>query len=183
MCDCSYSGKWRDECVKKYDEIGVGACGHYSKEQGIMVGVFTSCKSDQEAYELWYPQDNMEVDEEKKRLIIWGKQLRSGQTPRSFSSTLVRCKNGREGPCQTDISWKWGDALLGHLVYLVRGKDRGKAAWHYVLVDEEKVEQFKEQVKMGTVDVADFGKVLHSGLGEDPPQNIRDDINKRFSAF
>ena len=33
VCDCSYSGKWRDECMKKYDEIGVGACGHYSKSK------------------------------------------------------------------------------------------------------------------------------------------------------
>ena len=69
------------------------------------------------------------------------------------------------------------------MVYLVRGKCRGKAAWHYVLVDEEKEEQFKEQVKTGTVDAADFGKVIHSGWGEDPPQNIVDDIKKRFSAF
>ena len=181
VCDCSYSGKWRDECIRKYDEIGVGACGHFSKEQGIMVKMFTSCKSDQEAYEFWYPQDNVEVDEEKKFLIFWGKQLRSGQTPRSFASTTVRCKNGRDGPCLTDISWKWGDALL--YLSLVRGKDRGKAAWHYVLVDEEKEEQFKEQVKTGNIDVANFGKVLHSGWGEDPPQTIRDEISKRFSAL
>ncbi|WP_253300188.1 hypothetical protein [Wolbachia endosymbiont of Chironomus riparius] len=67
------------------------------------------------------------------------------------------------------------------LVYLVRGKDRGNAAWHYVLVDKDKKEMFLAKSKTGAMDVADYGEILHSGWGENPPQEIVDKINEEFS--
>lgn len=36
-------------------------------------------------------------------------------------------------------------------VYLVRGKDRGKSAWHYVLVDKEKTEMFLAKSRTGSL--------------------------------
>ncbi len=66
------------------------------------------------------------------------------------------------------------------LVYLVRGKDRGKSAWHYVLVDKEKREMFLAKSRTGSIDVADYGEILYSGWGEDPPQAIVDKINEEF---
>jgi len=64
-------------------------------------------------------------------------------------------------------------------IYLVRGKYRGRPAWHYVLLssgDEDHVQGFKEQVKTGTIDVADWGCIIVSGWGEDPPDTIRDKV-------
>ncbi|QOD38258.1 hypothetical protein [Candidatus Wolbachia massiliensis] len=66
------------------------------------------------------------------------------------------------------------------LIYLVRGKDRGKSAWHYVLVDKEKREMFLAKSRTGSMDVADYGEILYSGWGEDPPQEIVDKINEEF---
>ncbi|WP_341808630.1 hypothetical protein [Wolbachia endosymbiont (group E) of Neria commutata] len=66
------------------------------------------------------------------------------------------------------------------LIYLVRGKDRGKSAWHYVLVDKEKREMFLAKSRSGSMDVADYGEILYSGWGEDPPQDIVDKINEEF---
>ncbi|APR98296.1 hypothetical protein [Wolbachia endosymbiont of Folsomia candida] len=66
------------------------------------------------------------------------------------------------------------------LIYLVRGKDRGKSAWHYVLVDKEKREMFLAKSRTGSMDVADYGEILYSGWGEDPPQDIVDKINEEF---
>ncbi|GFR03854.1 uncharacterized protein TNCT_490682, partial [Trichonephila clavata] len=60
--------------------------------------------------------------------------------------------------------------------YKVRGKDRGQKAWHYVLIDKDKEEMFLEQSKkkskIGLLDVADYGKILYSGWGENPPQSV-----------
>lgn len=54
-------------------------------------------------------------------------------------------------------------------IYLVRGKDRGKPAWHYVLVEKLLFGLFLKRTRGGSLDVKDFGKVLESGWGVDPP--------------
>ena len=66
-------------------------------------------------------------------------------------------------------------------VFLVRGKDRGRAAWHYVLVDNNKRELFLAATKKGSLDIADYGEVLQSGWGQDPPENIVKKIEDEFN--
>ncbi|MGL9732511.1 MAG: hypothetical protein ACR5KW_00470 [Wolbachia sp.] len=66
------------------------------------------------------------------------------------------------------------------LIYLVRGKDRGRSAWHYVLVDNDKREMFLAKSRTGSMDVADYGEILYSGWGEDPSKEIVDKINEEF---
>ena len=60
--------------------------------------------------------------------------------------------------------------------YLVRGKDKGRAAWHYVLVKKHLLGLFLKRVKGGSLDVADFGAILRSGWGKDPPEGTTDKI-------
>ena len=60
--------------------------------------------------------------------------------------------------------------------YLVRGKDRGRAAWHYVLVKKHLLGLFLKQTQGGSLDVADFGDILRSGWGKDPPDGTIDKI-------
>ena len=61
-------------------------------------------------------------------------------------------------------------------IYLVRGKDRGKPKWHYVLVDRQLLGLFLKRTNGGSLDVADFGDVLKSGWGKNPPENTIDNI-------
>ena len=68
-------------------------------------------------------------------------------------------------------------------VYLVRGKDKGKPVWHYVLVDKDLLGLFLKKTKGGNVDVAYFGAVLRSGWGKDPPDGTIDQILKEKSAM
>ena len=62
--------------------------------------------------------------------------------------------------------------------YLVRGKDRGRAAWHYVLVKKHLLGLFLKRTNGGSLDVADFGVLLDSGWGKDPPEGTGDKILK-----
>ena len=69
-------------------------------------------------------------------------------------------------------------------IYRVRGKDKGRAAWHYVLVKKHLLGLFLKRTRGGSLDVADFGDVLGSGWGKDPPEGTRDKILKeRESMF
>jgi hypothetical protein len=54
-------------------------------------------------------------------------------------------------------------------VYLVRGKDRGREAWYYVLVNKKPVVVFEKDIRAGSINLADYGDVLLSGWGKDPP--------------
>ena len=67
--------------------------------------------------------------------------------------------------------------------YLVRGKDRGKPAWHYVMVVKPLLGLFLKRTKGGRLDVADFGTVLKSGWGENPPESTRKEVNTEVHAL
>lgn len=63
-------------------------------------------------------------------------------------------------------------------VHIVEGKDGGEAACHQVLVDCSKKKQFLDCCKTGTVDVADYGKVLGSAWGHETPQSFKDRLDQ-----
>jgi hypothetical protein len=69
----------------------------------------------------------------------------------------------------------------GRFVYLVKGKDAGKAAWHYVLIDRLKLSLFEQKLRKGSLDVAEFGRVLYSGWGENPPAEIVRAVESQYS--
>ena len=68
-------------------------------------------------------------------------------------------------------------------IYLVRGKDRGKPCWHYVLADKHLLGLFLKKTNEGSLDVRDFGTVLRSGWGQNPPAGTIDQILKEKSAM
>ena len=49
--------------------------------------------------------------------------------------------------------------------------------------DDEIIEQFREKIASGTVDVANYGFVLKSGWGKDPPNEVVDWIDKSYKAI
>ena len=69
----------------------------------------------------------------------------------------------------------------GSRVFLVRGKDAGKPAWHYVLVDTLKQPLFIKALKGGTLELRDYGTVLHSGWGAEPPPELAEAMRKQYS--
>ena len=181
VCDCSYSGSWVEQCAKKLDGIGIPACGHYTREQGILMKVYCSCKDDQQATMLAYCEEGVLVEEG----ILWyyyGKKLSENQQTMGFDFTNIQCR--REEECEVPAHHTWMDrAINSPYVFLVRGKDGDKPAWHYVLVDKEKVEQFKAKIKTGNIDVANYGKVLYSGWGKDPPKEKIKQIDDQFTRY
>ncbi len=79
----------------------------------------------------------------------------------------------------------WKDRLTrtkdGDLVWLVRGKDAGRPAWHYVMISRSKLALFRRAISTGSLDVSDYGSILESGWGEDPPQESVARIRERYS--
>lgn len=69
-----------------------------------------------------------------------------------------------------------------NLVYLVRGTANGRRTWTYLLVHPLKLIPFKAKLGdgTGTIDLADYGRVLESGWGEDPPASIQEKIASEY---
>jgi len=66
-------------------------------------------------------------------------------------------------------------------LFLVRGKDRGEPAWHYVFVKRAKLPLFREAVKGGSLDVADYGEVVKSGWGKNPPDEVIEEMKEKYT--
>lgn len=68
------------------------------------------------------------------------------------------------------------------LVYLVTGEHEGRPLWHYVQVEKIKKPFFLKAVESPFIELSEFGEVLYSGWGKEPPQSIKDDIKERFGG-
>ena len=187
ISDCCYSGNWVHRCTETLDDkLGIPPCGHKARERGVLIKVLASSKNNEKAAEPFFSTDGMRVDNDEHIILFKQNEPTEDQTIMRADFTKLVCCRDPGSSCPADDAfknWKWDDAVSGEMgrnIYLVRGKDRGRPAWHYVLLssgDEDHVQGFKEQVKTGTIDVADYGYIIVSGWGEDPPHNIADKVD------
>ncbi len=68
-----------------------------------------------------------------------------------------------EGGADTD-KMAWAERI-----YLVKGVDRGRDAWYYVLVEPCKIPSFLAALNDNIIHLENYGKILKSGYGEAPP--------------
>ncbi|CAK5074608.1 unnamed protein product [Meloidogyne enterolobii] len=85
-----------------------------------------------------------------------------------------------------------GYAFQKTRIQIIRGKDYsgyfsfitgGSPAWCYLLVDKDKREALLKKRKTGNVDinqVKEYGEVLYSGLGKDPPKDIKNRMVEEY---
>jgi len=62
-------------------------------------------------------------------------------------------------------------------IFLTRGKYLGSYTWKYVRIDALKLPLFQHTVRTGIVDASEFGEVLFSGWGKEPPADIRAQVD------
>ena len=179
ISDCSFSGHWVVQAVEFLDRLGIPPCGHHSLSQGVLLKVWSMGRCWERAKMLHGVREVMRISEDRF-LIFCSREYRQ----LTMNSVDICCQSKLLNSCDgvhisKMPSLKWIDRLKGHLLFLVRGKDSGRKAWHYVLVDEVKLNAFHEQINSGNIDVAFYGLILYSGWGADPP----DDIKSKVTGF
>ena len=178
--DCSYSGSWIKDCAKTLDDLHISSCGHHTREAGILLNVWSSCDVDEEATALCYVNEAIRFDEEKKSVMTdFNTKLTSGQNTKLGDFRQIRCSMETKELCDVDLQGKttWEDRVFpkSNLVYLVRSRK-----WQYVVVDEDKVDEFKYQIDKGKVNVTDYGRVLFAGWGQDPPPDVTQKLGSKL---
>ena len=190
VTDCSYSGNWVKACCQYLDEQGVQPCGHSGDKKGILLKVYASCKPTEVAATYCFSVHAAQNDKNNGTMSYYiTKELRETQHSYGVNCTDIRCGKRFEEPCALPSEYTWHKWDENHRVFLVRGNDRGRPAWHYVLLvdDEETIKIFKEKTQgdaAGTqsIDVTNFGQVIKSGWGKDPPNEVKDWIDKNYNC-
>ena len=70
--------------------------------------------------------------------------------------------------------------MQAELIYLVKGIDAGRNAWYYVLVDRLKVQLFLKALNDEIIHLENYGKILFSAYGDEPPAEITDQLKEEY---
>ena len=188
--DCSYSGSWVKACCQYLDEEGVQPCGHSAYKKNFLLKVYASCKPTEVAATPCFSV-RCAVNDKNTGIMYYYTTYKSRETQHSYGIdfTKIQCGKKFEDPCALSLEQTWQNLYDKQRVYLVKGEDRGRPAWYYVLVvdDEETIKLFEEKVQgeaagTGNIDLESFGEVLKSGFGKEPPNQVRDWIEKKYLA-
>lgn len=67
-------------------------------------------------------------------------------------------------------------------IFLVRGLDAsGYNAWYYVLVNRTQREAFLGKNGTPQLKLSDYGAILYSGFGDEPPEHIRQRMQDEYN--
>ena len=183
--DCSYPGRWVRELAYFLDDVGVQPCGHSARKENILLSVWASCKSHQIPHTLLYSARGRYNDEDTGDLCYkhCGYEVVQGQNTSHINSFAITFKKEASyaDPCLIANDFTWDKQRENERVRLVRGMVEGREAWHYVFLhDDEQTEQlFKDKVRSGNVNVADYGCIFKSGWGKDPPEELKQALARR----
>lgn len=70
--------------------------------------------------------------------------------------------------------------MLAELIYLVKGIDDGRNAWYYVLVERLKVQLFLKALNDEIIHLENYGKILFSAYGDEPPAEITNALKEEY---
>ena len=148
-----------------------------------MVKVFASCQPGQEAAEPCYSIEAVKAMEDGS-IVVSAKELT--QQKSMFDSTRLVCCRGPDSPCpQTTFQHlTWENAVdKSWNVQLIKRRERHRDMWYFLLLHrpgDDYLQQFQSQLRRDpkSQQLSDWGYVLESGEGENPPQQVKDKVKR-----
>jgi len=143
----------------------------------------TSCEPDQKAADGCFSSGAFDVDKNITFSILHKLSESQNVYGCDFTHTMCYQLEGPMAPCRfpeiaAGYRWQWKDVIStmpnpGEQTFVVRGRDRVRAAWHCVVVPRCLVETLKAALAVGTVD---YGFSVASGFGNDPPNYVSKEL-------
>ena len=181
VSDCSYSGCWVKVCEKFLDDHGVQPCGHKARDKEMLIKVYASCFPSQipTRYQLIVHGGGNDKKTGDKYTES-SKYLLDTQHTFSVNSSRVRCRLGAkiEEPCSLKCGLTWEKRRLRNRIHLEKRINDGRNFWWYVKLTDD--EEIVEKVKRGKLQALENGKIIYSGVGEDPPEDVKESISLEF---
>ena len=174
------------ECARALDSLHIPPCGHRARENGALVKVFASCQSDQEAAEPCHSIEAVAVEDDGS-IIYYAKQL-TEQKSTWFDSTRLACCREPDSPCPTTFQHlTWENAVdRTRNLELVRRREGERDVWYYLILHragDNYLQQFQSQLERdSSLRLSDWGYILESGEGQNPPQTVEDKVRNWSSV-
>ena len=162
------------------DEQGVQPCGHKAREKCVLIKVFASCLPSEIPTEYQLSTKGIHSDKNTgdAYLRISHPQLDTQHTYYVDSSEL-HCKGETIGnPCTLQDGFTWQKWKQSKRIQLEKGTRSGNPHWKYVQVVDDDETVIK--VLSGTFQASDHGRILESGTGKDPPNEVKDRIERQY---
>ena len=187
VSDCSHSGSWVKQCYEFFEGQGIIPCGHHAVKKGILLKVFTSCRQNDTASVLRFSMQCIFVNKNTGGNINYNIPKKIGKMQQSSGKdfTTMLCVKKVDEECVRDSSMTWEMESESDRIYLVKGTDKGRDAWYYVLLfdDEENISNFKEALQDKIINLEKYGKILHSGFGKEPPNEVTEKLHKKYNII
>ena len=179
-------------CIEYLHSQGVKPCAHSAKEKQLFISAEASCKHSEIPYQLLYSIRGSTNDKNNGILGRYGNgwQVAEGQHIKEASVFSLSCKNKSiDAPCTLGPHDTWLKILNSDRIFLIRGNDKGRPAWHYAVLvdDEETIRIFKELTQgenagTNTIDISNYGQVVKSGWGKDPPNDVKEWMEEHYGG-
>ena len=185
VIDSCFAGQWALRLADYLTSQDIGACGHLARDKGILIQIFAACMPHEYAYDGLYSDKGMFINDKDSNLYFrFHRRLDDKQTPCTLNTTQICCFNSPQEECNwpsipRGVDWSWGQ-LADHTerrnidgrIFLFHGKNSGKSVWRYVIVRSHLVKKYLVALKDRSINLTEYGYILHSGWGENPPENI-----------
>ena len=191
VTDCSHAGGWVREAIAFLDEEGARPCGHWARDSGMLLKVYASCQRDEAASCTRFSIKGVENDKNTGRLTflagLRGRQVGASQHVSGVDFTMLRCgaRSIKEECLMLHTTGTWSQWAARSRVRLLLGADIKGPVWQYVLLDSDDREtekRFREDIAAGCVDhVSQYGMVLRAGSGEQPTNDVREWMERRYN--
>ena len=149
--------------------------------------MFASCQPDEEAAEPPYSIGGVTVEDDGS-IVYYAKQL-TEQESTWFDNTRLVCCREPDFPCPKTtfqhLTWENAVDKTIHL-RLVRRREGERDVWYYLILHragDDYLQQYQSQCKRdSSLLLSDWGYILESGEGQNPPQTVRDKVRKWTSV-
>lgn len=170
VVDCCYSGQWVLRLAEYLTSQGIGACGHCSRENNILIKVLAACKPHETAFDGAFSRKAVCTDDHN-RICFMQKKIERGQTPCFLDTTEICCFTSSLADCKwpsipLDNDWSWSQladseqrrSIVNRTAWLwVRNQALG-----CVLVKTHLLEKYKEKERSGkSFPAKDFGHIFY----------------------
>jgi hypothetical protein len=110
-----------------------------------------------------------------------------GKSKNNLSELIKQKQEKKMSPAMTaDQTFSGQDASdsvkssKADLIYLVKGVDDNRNAWYYVLVERLKLSLFLKALNDDIIHLENYGEILYSAYGDEPPQEITDELKAKY---
>lgn len=182
-------------CMRFLEQHGVQPCGHSAKEKGFMMKVYASCQPTEVPATFAFSARCAKNDKNTSAISyllggLKGDEIYNDQHPCGIDFTEIRCKQKSiEEKCSIPPEHTWQKFDERKRVFEVTGRENNQPKWSYLLLvdDDQTIQLFKERTQgenagIHEINYEDYGVVIRSGWGREPPKDVKDWIDRVYNG-